>query len=52
MRPEQEVLTYDMSYVLIQTPYVLGINQENLPKLLGREMKEEIFKSISLEDDL
>lgn len=52
LRSEQEVLTYDMSYVLIQTPYVLEINQENLPKLLGREMEEEIFKSISLEDDL
>ena len=26
--PEQEVLTYDMSYGLIQTPYVLGINQK------------------------
>lgn len=52
LKPKQEVLIYDMSYMLIQTPYVSGINQENLPKLLGREMKDEIFKSISLEDDL
>ncbi|BAV37004.1 hypothetical protein EFW11_1765 [Enterococcus faecalis] len=37
---------------MIQTPYVSGVTQENLPKLSGGEMKEEIIKFISLEDDL
>lgn len=46
LKPEQEFLTYDGSYVLIQTPYVSGINQENLHKLSGGEMKEKIFKLI------
>lgn len=52
LKPGQEFLTYDGSYVLIQTPYVSEVTQENLPKLPGEEIKQEIFKSISLEDDL
>lgn len=52
LRPNQEVLVYDMSYVLIQTPYVTSINRKSLPQLSGRELKEEILDSAFEEDEL
>lgn len=56
LKPEQQVLLHDRSYMLIQTPFVKDIEVNHLPKLLGKNSEYEIFNDCepldSLEDVL